>query len=65
MFIPRDSINVGSKVILSRNAETSMGTFTKGHEFIVNSIDTLKGMVVYNLVDKDGFKLNDVTSVFL
>ena len=65
-FIPNNSaIRVGDKVTINRPVCTCAGTFTRHHKFTVDTIGQMGSMDVYNLVDEDGNKLNDVPGNFL
>lgn len=65
-FIPRDNtIHVGDKVKINRPCSTCAGTFTRNHEFTVDTIGQMGSMSVCNLVDEDGHRLNDVPASFL
>lgn len=66
VFIPNDNaLRVGDKVKINRPCSTCAGTFTRGHEFIIDTIGQMGSTGVCNLVDEDGHRLNDVPPAFL
>lgn len=66
-FIPHPTspIAVGDTVELLDKCSNFSGTFTEGHKFKVDSINEHKGMVVFNLIDVDNRRLNDVKRKYL
>lgn len=65
-FIPnKQGIQIGDQVTINQELSTLSGTFTEGHEFTVESIESMGGMTVYNLKDSDGHSLNDVPGMYL